>query len=322
MYSTYYSEVLYPEQDRVLNILKNCELPFYLTGGTAVSRGYLNHRYSDDLDLFVNNDTNFQTHIEKAITTLESVGFSIDFYKTSSPDFTRIFVDRNKNGLDKKGLKIDFVNDIPAHFGEISESPVYYRTDSIRNILSNKYTALYRISAKDAVDICAISENYPFKWADIIKEAEQKEGGIDGKEIVQIFSCFSDKDFENINWIEKTDIKDFKNNIAIIAKDMLEEKENSLFKECTIKKFMKELKNIIPAGTTVSDLSYVITFQSIVSKISTEKKQCIGEYLTSQGATSEKELPNVLRKLASGLGEEKHIKNSTQTIDDHPSISD
>jgi hypothetical protein len=27
---------------------------FYLSGGTAASRGYLHHRFSDDLDLFVN----------------------------------------------------------------------------------------------------------------------------------------------------------------------------------------------------------------------------------------------------------------------------
>lgn len=30
-----------------------------MTGGTAASRGYLNHRFSDDLDLFVNDDASF-----------------------------------------------------------------------------------------------------------------------------------------------------------------------------------------------------------------------------------------------------------------------
>ena len=55
-YSTYYETKLYPLQDEVLKKLKSLEQPFYLTGGTAVSRGYLHHRYSDALDLFVNND--------------------------------------------------------------------------------------------------------------------------------------------------------------------------------------------------------------------------------------------------------------------------
>ncbi len=32
---------------------KKLETPFYLTGGTALSRHYFNHRYSDDIVLFV-----------------------------------------------------------------------------------------------------------------------------------------------------------------------------------------------------------------------------------------------------------------------------
>ena len=96
-YSQYYEEILYPFQDKVLSVLKNCALPFYLTGGTAVSRGYLNHRYSDDLDLFVNNDADFQSHIEKAISAFETEGFSIDFSDASSVSFTRIFLNRNND---------------------------------------------------------------------------------------------------------------------------------------------------------------------------------------------------------------------------------
>jgi len=33
---------------------------FYLTGGTALGRHYLKHRYSDDLDLFVNRNNDFK----------------------------------------------------------------------------------------------------------------------------------------------------------------------------------------------------------------------------------------------------------------------
>jgi predicted nucleotidyltransferase component of viral defense system len=45
---------LYAFQDELLKIVRAQNLDFYLTGGTALSRVYLNHRYSDDLDLFVN----------------------------------------------------------------------------------------------------------------------------------------------------------------------------------------------------------------------------------------------------------------------------
>ncbi|MDO5576553.1 MAG: nucleotidyl transferase AbiEii/AbiGii toxin family protein [Fibrobacter sp.] len=53
-YSAYYKESLYPIQNKILSVLQSLKVPFYLTGGTALSRGYYNHRFSDDLDLFVN----------------------------------------------------------------------------------------------------------------------------------------------------------------------------------------------------------------------------------------------------------------------------
>ena len=55
----YYEETLYPLQNGVLSTLAACEAPFYLTGGTALHRHYFGYRYSDDLDLFVNQDAGF-----------------------------------------------------------------------------------------------------------------------------------------------------------------------------------------------------------------------------------------------------------------------
>ena len=228
LYSQYYEEILYPLQDKVLKMLKDCDLPFYLTGGTAVSRGYFGHRYSDDLDFFVNGDSDFQGHIEKVLKTFDDSDLKVDYYDVSSATFMRIFINRNIGGLDENGLKVDFVNDIDVHFGEICNTEVYYRTDSLRNILSNKYTALYRIAVKDVVDICEIAKNLSFSWADIINEASQKEGDIDLKEVIQIFRSFNDVAFENVKWAKKTNIDQLKENMNIIAADMLNERSNSL----------------------------------------------------------------------------------------------
>ena len=228
LYSQYYEEILYPLQDKVLKMLKNCDLPFYLTGGTAVSRGYFGHRYSDDLDFFVNGDSDFQEHIEKVLKIFDDSDLKVDYADVSTATFMRIFINRNIGGLDENGLKVDFVNDIDVHFGEIHNTEVYYRTDSLRNILSNKYTALYRIAVKDVVDICEIAKNLSFSWADIIDEASQKEGGIDLKEVIQIFRSFDDVAFKNVKWAKKTSIDQLKENMNIIAADMLNERSNSL----------------------------------------------------------------------------------------------
>ena len=61
MQEEYYLNKLYPLQDRVLRIIETQNQGFYLTGGTALSRFYLNHRYSDDLDFFVNNIDDFKS---------------------------------------------------------------------------------------------------------------------------------------------------------------------------------------------------------------------------------------------------------------------
>jgi hypothetical protein len=56
---------LYQLQDKVLEILIGHLGPFYLTGGTTLGRFYLNHRYSDDLDFFVNSNPTFGLEVKR-----------------------------------------------------------------------------------------------------------------------------------------------------------------------------------------------------------------------------------------------------------------
>ena len=52
MQEKYYQDKIYPFQDEVLRAIQDLDVDFYLTGGTVLSRCYLKHRYSDDLDFF------------------------------------------------------------------------------------------------------------------------------------------------------------------------------------------------------------------------------------------------------------------------------
>lgn len=54
---------LYSLQAKVLKLFNAINSSFYLTGGTALGRFYLNHRLSADLDFFVNNNLNFKKEI-------------------------------------------------------------------------------------------------------------------------------------------------------------------------------------------------------------------------------------------------------------------
>ncbi len=71
----YYEETLYPLQSGVLSTLAACEAPFYLTGGTALHRHHFGYRYSDDLDMFVNQDPRFGRYIDAALAALLATGY-------------------------------------------------------------------------------------------------------------------------------------------------------------------------------------------------------------------------------------------------------
>jgi predicted nucleotidyltransferase component of viral defense system len=151
----YYSEKLYPLQDGVMNIIKKLNTPFFLTGGTALSRHYFNHRYSDDLDLFVISDYNFTLHTDKILRSLIEAeaggGFIVDKENIRRlKDFSQVFLLINNNDI---RLKIDFVNDVAAHYGTFENNKVLGKIDSWRNILSNKISAIFRFEPKDIADI-------------------------------------------------------------------------------------------------------------------------------------------------------------------------
>lgn len=225
----YYLKNLYPFQDGILNILRELKLPFYLTGGTLLSRYYFNHRYSDDLDLFVNSDSNFENFVELFFKILnereEKDSFIIDKQNvTKSNNYMQIFLSK-----ETANLKIDLVNDVAAHYGEFLFDNKLGKIDSLRNILSNKFSALFRFEVKDVVDIWMICKNYKCNFREIIKEAKSKEVGVDPVAIFEILSTFPVDKLDLIKWIDKPDPNIFKQDITQIANDVLYGRENSLF---------------------------------------------------------------------------------------------
>ena len=87
----YYRNILYPLQDKILKIVGNLPVEFYLGGGTALSRAYLHHRYSDDLDFFVNGVPDFKLQVNKVIKQFTLSGLQ---FETSVADegFARLFI--------------------------------------------------------------------------------------------------------------------------------------------------------------------------------------------------------------------------------------
>jgi len=127
-------------------------------------------------------------------------------------------------------LKLDFVNDIPIHFGNFNVSPFFNAIDNPINILSNKISALPRNSAKDIVDILYISLKYDFNWKDIINNAKEKDLWVNPIDVSSIIDTFPFDLLDEINWIIVPNYNELFEQIKIIAKEILLGANNSLKK--------------------------------------------------------------------------------------------
>src|SRR3989338_10466840 len=102
---------------------------FYLTGGTALSAFHLFHRYSDDLDLFTNDQP-----LELVWPTLQrllpGLGLAVE---SRTPQFIRL--------RHPEGLRVDVVHDVPFRMG-VPVRQGTWLVDTLGNVTLNKVTAI------------------------------------------------------------------------------------------------------------------------------------------------------------------------------------
>ena len=142
---------------------------FYFSGGTALSEFYLQHRFSEDLDFFAENDFDavelnlfLQTHKnDYGANTLQ--------YQQS---FNRnlFFLDFGK----EQPLKVEFTYypfprlEIGMSFGNLS-------VDSVLDIAVNKaFTLTQKARGRDYFDLFEINQKYGFDFKNLLKLAHQK----------------------------------------------------------------------------------------------------------------------------------------------------
>lgn len=192
----YYNNILYPLQNRVLTVFR--ETPFYLTGGTALSRGYYQHRYSDDLDLFVNGSEGFERLVNSILPKLRTQFHPVEIV-TREDSFCRLFVGQEQ-------LKVEMINDVPSHIGAIIDHPELIRLDSRENILANKIMALIdRSLPKDIADIYfLLKDGLSLKQG--LTDADSKAAGITPLLIARIMEEFDYHHLKSIKWVISPDI--------------------------------------------------------------------------------------------------------------------
>ena len=139
---------------------------FYLTGGTALAACYLNHRESEDIDLFT--DTPFEE--STVIAAMGRIASRLHIKSTLAKIHERLRYDL---AFPKgKLLKIDFVFYDFKHIESVNHLNTL-AVDSIGDIAVNKLLALsQRTASKDFVDLYFLLKKYTI-W-DLRQAVEHK----------------------------------------------------------------------------------------------------------------------------------------------------
>lgn len=219
-----YSKTLYPLQDQILRIVAGLPVDFYLTGGTALSRFHLRHRYSDDLDFFVNRSEHFKPQLEAVFAAIRASAELALEAGNVSENFARCFV---QSGTAR--MKLDFVNDVPFRHGTLQAFKEFPRVDSPLNILTNKLGALTRQEPKDMADILFIARQHAFDWQSMVSHAKEKDLWVNEVDIARIIDEFDLRQFSKVVWIKALDVHQAEHDLKQIAWDILKANANSLF---------------------------------------------------------------------------------------------
>lgn len=217
MEQSFYFQQLYPLQDKVIQVMKTSNTGFYLTGGTALSRGYLQHRFSDDLDFFTNDSQDFVLWADRVINDL-SENFFWQFQLTQRDErYVQLNLIR-----EEINLKIELVNDVPSRVGTPIQHESLGWLDTSENILSNKITAvLSRDEPKDLADIWALCCLLDLNLSDAITGAQGKATGVFPVDLARVLCSVEYADWELVQWISPPDPDAFIAELIELGKNLI-----------------------------------------------------------------------------------------------------
>ena len=157
---------IYALQDKVLDVIFSAETTFYLTGGTCLNRFYHERRYSDDLDLFTNENALFRDDVRILLDALTSASLPYTI-QVDTRDFVRLLIEEK--------LQLDLVNDRVYRYGKSIHSPLGIVLDNELNICANKLCAIIgRDDPKDVFDLYTIFKMGKIDWKTVFLATAKK----------------------------------------------------------------------------------------------------------------------------------------------------
>ena len=165
--------ILTPKQLNFLELVqqdKQITKRFYFTGGTALAEFHLQHRLSEDIDLFTEAEEVNQSVV---LAFLKRISPKLSLVKISKKQFLGLF-SFILHFEDGEELKVDF-NYYP--FPRIEKGLKYKNldVDSIYDIATNKvHTIMHRSRGRDYVDLYFIMQIHSYTLEKLISDAKAK----------------------------------------------------------------------------------------------------------------------------------------------------
>ena len=219
------AKVMTPFQLMVLQTLFDGSLrnrDYFFTGGTALSAFYLQHRYSDDLDIFTRVKRDMRTDYTEVKRVLEHKGLEV-FSEREGDEFVRFFVRDPEQSAEE--LKVEF-----ARYAGAQMSPALtvgrVVVDSFEDIAVNKICAIYgRFEVKDFVDLFFILNESKFTLDHLVGRAKEKEGAFDWEDAVLEFATkllgIKDLQLHQIRMIKSLSLDDLRSYLAPKAEEII-----------------------------------------------------------------------------------------------------
>ncbi len=233
----FYEKIIYPVQDRILSVVEKVfRGELYLTGGTALSRFYLHHRLSEDIDLFANVET-IRTVIPALTRAVEKLGYEVRI-DTATASFGRLFVPLEG----EKELKIDIVIDYP-----VLEDPIViqgFYIDTLTNIAVNKITAFVykesrdkpssfedRAELKDLVDLYCMVREKRIDLEEILELADKKRVPVPYESLLAINTTGLTGSVLLLRNIQIKDLNEFLRELKEVLEENIKKKVHEAEKE-------------------------------------------------------------------------------------------
>lgn len=230
--AAFLQQQIYPLHDRVLQCIRGQNLPFYLTGSSALHRFILSGRYTNDLEYCLGSDPLFADYAEQAAKAImaEFADSSVHVHCTHASETTQII---RVQVSTEHHFDISFRSGSVFHVDGAMAGGFFFRPacgklDYWLNILADIVARETCRGIDDVADLWWMAINYSWHWPEVQTFALRKNHDCRLSVTAANLSEASITSLAEIPWIIDKDPAIIQAQLGTMADDMIHGLHNSL----------------------------------------------------------------------------------------------